>query len=167
MSPTLSRDGAVGELPCWVCVWGGGDPGLEGSRESSPSHLLTPLGLGPGGLGKWAWPGCQELEAGVRPAPLPGSLGPVSSGCFQAGPAQGRGSGNREPVSKQRFKGLSSRAPAPLLWAAIDSTLSVSSVLLIWAKAQRRDLSPWRFYVSPPPQLEAVPVLGMWMDGHP
>lgn len=77
-------------------------------RQLSLSPPDPSWGGAHGGLGKWAWLGCQELEAGARPAPLPGSLGPISSGCFQAGSAQGRGSRNREPVSRQRFKGLSS-----------------------------------------------------------
>lgn len=95
------------------CVSRRRDPGLHGSREKALSLISWPqLGLGQGGLEKWAWLGRQELEAGARPAPLPGSLGPISSGCFQAGPAGG-GNENREPVSKQRFKGLSLPEPLP------------------------------------------------------
>lgn len=74
------------------CVLRRRDPGLDGSREKALPLISWPqLGLGQRGLEKWAWLGRQELEAGARPAPLPGSLGPISSGCFQAGPAWGRG----------------------------------------------------------------------------
>lgn len=77
------------------CVLRRRDPGLDGSREKALPLISWPqLGLGQEGLEKWAWLGRlgrRELEAGARPAPLPGSLGPISSGCFQAGPARGRG----------------------------------------------------------------------------
>lgn len=63
--------------------------GLDRKLSLSPPD---PTGAGPeGGLGKGAWLGRQELEAGVRPAPLPGSVEPISSGCFQARPARGEG----------------------------------------------------------------------------
>lgn len=135
-------------------------------RKLSLSPPDPSWGWAQGRLGKEALLGRQELEAGARPAPLPGSLGPISSGCFQAGP-DGEGEREEGAYFQAKVHGCLFLSPGPLLRAAIESTLSVLRFLLSLYLGQGPVEGPKSLEtlcVTPQAHLEAVLVLGMGID---
>ena len=110
------------------------------------------------------------MEAGARPAPLPGSLGPISSGCFQAGPSRGRGKGTGSLFPSKGSRVSLPEPPPPCSGQPLIppcQSCGVYSLPVFWGQGQWRDLRPQDLLCPPQAHLEAILVLGVGVDGDP
>lgn len=130
---------------------------LDVDKPRKKALVSTPqLPAGPGlegELEKLALLRWKQLEAGARPAPLPVPLVLFFKWLLPELACLGKGSGNREPFSKQGFKGPLSCAQSPLFRAAANSSLSVLGFTPYLGHGQHRGPSSGRLCGSPVPYL--------------